>query len=237
MGNPLRKYPDAGTRGLPSIVYNEVPWQEIQYNMAKGWGYQNDFVVGRSSTTVYKDFLTTVINAGTIADAGLIGGVIALTPTGTENDAVECQGTEAFYIDAGYKLAFGVRFKVTDADEQDLVAGLCITDTTACAGTSDEVAFRLADGSANLLYSVTKDSGTAAADTGEDVEDVTFLTCEFLVDGEDKVEFYVDNELVTTVTSGLPNDEVLALTLGTQTGDGSANLMYIDWVYAAQWVK
>lgn len=238
MGNPLFKYPSAIRRGQPSVVYTQVPWLEIAGDPSKGWAFFDDFLGGRSSTTAYKDATTTVITAGTLTNVSALGGILALTPGSNENEGIEMQWIPAMcYPTAGTTIAFGARLKLTDADQSDTVAGLVIQDTTAVAGATDQITFRLADGSANILQQVSKDSVGDAASLGVAAEDITYVTLEILVDGVSSAKFYIDNVLRGTITANICDNEALAPTIAIHNGAAAANILYLDYMYAAQWYK
>ena len=223
--------------GPSPIVWNNIPLGEIVLTGGgKGFGIFDDFIQKPMTTTTYPGVIVTAATAGTLVDGGVEGGVLVLTPGTSEDNGIQMQWGEGFYIDSDSNIAFGARIALLDADQTDIFAGLAITDTTILGGVTDCIGWKVADGSANLLYQVNKDSGdTSGTDSGEDAADTTYVRLECLVTGESKAEWYVDGVKVATSTSGFPNDEVLCPSLAVLTGEAAANTLSVDWFYAYQW--
>jgi len=223
--------------GAPApIVWNKIPLLEIGLNPGKGFGFYDDFINKLLSSTTYTGATVTAINSSTLVDGGVEGGVLVMTPDTSENDGIQMQFGEAFKLDSDSNIAFGARVALADADQMDIFAGLAIADTTILGGVTDCIGFKVADGSANILYQVNKDSGdTSGTDSGADASDATYVNLECIITGESKAEFYVDGDLKATATSGFPNDEVLAPSLAVLTGEGAANTLSVDWAYFYQW--
>ena len=238
MAAPLRAPGASGDHDGPSpIIYNQIPVLDIITGGRNvGWGFYDEFVNQPGSTSTLDGYVLTAYTSGTVVQGGDVGGSIALTPSATEDQGLQIQRGEAFYIDTPYKIAFEARVKVTDVSEADLLVGLAITDTSVLS-TTDEIGLKLADGSANILYIVSKDSAGSATDTTADAADATYVRLGCVIDGETSAKFYVNGVLYTTVTSGFPNDEALAPTIAIANGTNSANTTYVDWFYGYQWYK
>lgn len=230
-------------RGPSPIVWGEIPIDEINSYPGKGWGFFDDFIMQEASTggTTRPGYIVTAITSGTLVDGGTtaVGGILSLTPSGTENQGIELQTPLAYMPNDGEMIAFGARLAVTDVDQADLYVGLSTADT-AIAGSiaNDVIGLGLADGSANLLYYVTKnDSGADGTDTTADLTDATYVRLEGLITEEKQVQLYVDGVRYAnyTTAANIVDDEELAMSVAIINGTGSANIVYLDWLYCYQW--
>jgi hypothetical protein len=189
--------------------------------------------------------LTTVeLGAGSATEvtADEDGGVLVVTNAAGDNDHdfFQWSGTsngavsETFKFEAGKKLLFKSRFKVSDATQSDLVMGLQITDTTPLDVT-DGVFFKKDDGDALLDLRVEKDNTGNQTNGLHTVVDDTYLEVAFFYNGSDKVEGYVNGSLQTTLaTTNLPDDEELTISFGIQNGEAAAKSMSIDYIFVAK---
>jgi len=222
--------------GPSPIIYSEIPADVATGELtARGFMIKDDFNSIVPSTTTYEGYTVTQTH-GTLVNGTTEGGSLVLTLAGADNDLIQLQGTESFYLDAGSHIAAEARFQLVDVLQTDSFFGLSITDTSIGATQpSDILGMGTEDGSANIVYIASKDTGTAYVDSGSDAVDATYVRLGFVATGESSVEFFVDGVSVAVVTTGLPNDEQLALSLSCMAGEGAANNMTIDWMYVAQW--
>jgi hypothetical protein len=232
----FRKHAGAAAGNGPSpILWNVIP-PEVVGNLQpeKGFMIWDDFLGIPQSTTAYNGYTVTNTN-GTLVTAQEEGGALVLTVAGSDNDLIQLQSSEAFFVDVDSTLVAEARIKVVDADQQDVFFGLSITDTSIGASVpTDLIGLGLEDGSADIVYICSKDSGGSYTDTGDDAADATYVRLGFKVTKEDSVKFYVNGVETASVTTGLPNDEQLALSLSNMAGEGAANNLTVDWMYAAQ---
>lgn len=184
--------------------------------------------------------ITTVEAGGGSATEALtpgVGGLLLITNDAADNDADFFQlPNESFKYVAGKRLYFGIRFKVSDATETDIVAGLQITDTTPLAVT-DGIYFQKDDGDTNIDAHVTKDSTSTDATAIATLADDTFITLEFYYDGSTRananIQLFVDGVRVSGMAlTNVPDDEDLTVSFGIQNGEAVAKTMTIDWVRA-----
>lgn len=139
-----------------------------------------DHAAGGGASAIVGGWTVTVVETGggdtTVAlKAGALGGVLVITTDAADNDGANLQvNGEAFSLAAAYPLYFGCKFRVlTDITQDDLLVGLCITDTDLLGGMTDGIYFRKVDASTTLNFVLEKNStetvtayGTAlAADT------------------------------------------------------------------------
>lgn len=191
---------------------------------------------------------TTEAGAGSateaVADAD--GGVLVITNDAADNDLDFFQwsgvdntaGAETFTFTSGKKLFFKARWKVSDATEADYFVGLHILDTTpvgaSAPAVSDGVLFYSADGSAALdFYHYASSSATSSTGISTVTSD-TYLVTAFYYDGGTKIEAFVNDVKVATITPGTLVSTELAVSFGIQNGAAAAKVMSIDFVYVAK---
>jgi len=200
--------------------------------------YFNDFL---TFNTADWTITTTEAGAGDATEALTDEqfGALLITNDAADNDADFFQKKgESFKFVSGKKLAFACRFKVSDATQSDVVVGLQITDTTPLAVT-DGVYWRKDDGDANLDFVVMKDSTATTATAATTLADATYITLGFLYNGTTGIEYWsataagVWTKLGTSVTTNMPDDELLTISFGIQNGEAVAKTMTVDWIYAA----
>ena len=182
------------------------------------------------------DWTVTETQAGaTQAVVAGDGGILALTNSAADDDLNAIQwANETFKFEAGKRLWFKSRFKVSDATQSDLVIGLQITDATPLA-VSDGLYFAKADGSTSLSLVVTKNS-TATTTTGvATLASNTYVTVGFVYDGASRVDIFVNDVRVkSSVTTNLCDDEELTLSIAVQNGEAAAKTLSVDYVFVAK---
>jgi hypothetical protein len=195
--------------------------------------YYNDFLVEQDYAAA--DWVVTTTEAGSgNATEALEGdedsGALLITNDDADDDLDSLQHTqEVWRLTSGKRLWFKTRVKVSDADQSDLFIGLCVTDTTPLAAT-DRIGFQSDDGDANIDALSEKDSTETNTDTGSDLADDTYVELGFYYDGAGSVTYFVNDALVATHTSNLPDDERMCLTIHLQNGEAAAKTASIDYV-------
>ena len=199
-----------------------------------GYGYATDFVEHVPAGTALSGWVVTAVNTSTVASADEVGGAITILSDTAENDGLQAQQSEIYKPTAGTDIVFSTKVKLLDVLASDLFVGLAKTDTTILASNPDAMCgFILADGAADLKY-IVRDAGVgAAADTGVNLVNNTYVVLGMKVYGTTKVEFFVDGEKVATVTTNIPTENV-ALSIAFLTGDASANSVTLDNVVCFQ---
>lgn len=191
--------------------------------------FNDQFVTGSNGWTV------TNVGTGTELLVDADGGVLELTNSAADDDSTAVQRTnESFLFESGKKLFFKTKFKLDDATQSDLVAGLQISDTTP-GSVTDGVFFFKDDGATSLQFSVIKDStSTINTNIGTLVDD-TFIELGFFYDGDSTIKVFVDNSFVANVvTTNLPDDEVLAPSFFVQNGEAVAKKMSLDFYFVSK---
>lgn len=185
------------------------------------------------------DCTTTLAEAGsaetTVAlKAGATGGALLITTDNADNDGanIQLQG-EAFKLASGKPAYFGCKFQISEPTESDFFVGLAITDSDILGGVTDAAGFKKVDGSASILFDMTKDSATTDTVVGTAVG-ATDMILEFYFDGTN-LDSYVDGVLQTRqAQTNLPDDEYLTPTVQFLTGSDLAITMTIDWLRCFQ---
>lgn len=194
--------------------------------------YFNDF--GNTADYAAADWTVTETGIATQAIASDEKyGALLITNAAADNDLSTQQlNEETFALDAGKKLWYETRVKINDVDQVDNFFGLCITDTTPLDAT-DRVGFQLTDESASLDFLCEKNSVETKEDTEVDAVDATYVKLGFYWDGSNKVEYYVDRQKRGTISTNIPNDENLAITIHHQNGEAAAQTCTVDYIFVA----
>jgi hypothetical protein len=182
------------------------------------------------------DWTVTETQAGaTQALADGDGGLLLLTNTAADDDLVALQKVgESFRFEAGKKLFFEARFRVSDATQSDVVMGLQITDTTPL-DVSDGVFFIKADGAATVNFVVEKNGTTTTASSVATLANNTFVSLGFYYDGVSQVQYFVNGVSAgASVTTNLPDDEDMTVSFAIQNGEAVAKTMTVDYVFVAK---
>ncbi len=163
------------------------------------------------------------------------GGLLLITNTAADNDLVSLQKVgESFRFASGKPLFFEARFKVSDATQSDVVIGLQITDTTPLDVT-DGVFFIKADGAATVDFLVEKNNTATTASAVATMANDTFIRLGFYYDGISAVQYFVNGSIAgSSVTTNLPDDEDMTITIAIQNGEAVAKTMTVDYVYVAK---
>ena len=218
------------TNGVTTAKSIEPMGQFILPDVTKAHTYFDDF-----DTYTAADWTVTETGVATQALANEDGGVLLVTNAAADDDASFSQKVgESFKFEAGKKLWFEARLKVSDATQSDWVVGLQITDTTPLAVT-DGVYFRKDDGDANIDFVVIKNS-TATTATAVSVNvDATYVRLSFYYNGVDEIVYFVDGvRQGKSVTTNLPDDEELTISFGVQNGEAVAKTMSVDYILSAK---
>ena len=232
-----------GTRHIgKNLVYYNGPNRKSLYDAVGPDVFQffEDFngpVVATTDALV--GWTTTLVEAGggesTVTMPDAHGGALLLTTDANEDDGINFQKIgENFLLLAGVQAVyFGVRLKISDATQSDILVGLCITDTTLLGGLSDGVYFEKLDGSTSMSCTTEKNSTETQTDSiGTFVAD-TYYTLEWYWDGT-SVEFFVDGASVAQHTANICDDEELTPSIHFLAGAAAVKTCTVDWIRAIQ---
>jgi hypothetical protein len=204
--------------------------------------------LGQPAATIFHtyfedfDYYTAADWTVTETDAGATqaltdgdGGLLLITNTAADNDLVSLQKKgESFRFESGKALFFEARFKVSDATQSDVVIGLQITDTTPLDVT-DGVFFIKADGAATVDFRVEKNNTATTASAMATMANDTYIRLGFYYDGVSAVQYFVNGSIAgSSVTTNLPDDEDMTITIAIQNGEAAAKTMTVDYVYVAK---
>jgi len=180
----------------------------------------------------------TVVEVGgtsTHVVTDLEGGALLITCAGNEDDGVSMQlgagAGENIALTAGQCMYFGIEFAINDVDQVDALFGATVTDTAVLGGVTDGLYFRTVDESAVLNF-VTEKNSVESSTAVATLVDTTYVTAEFLFDGE-TVSAYINGGLISSTANSaatFPDDELLRLTLEVLSGEATANTCTIKWL-------
>jgi len=203
-------------------------------------------------------FTGTALNSGTGAvTVDQKFGVYRMSGAATtDNSGYQIQGDmETFSLTAGKRTLFETKLRYSDATESEVLAGLCITDTTLidAGGTfatadltfSDGIGFYKPDGQTTYYCFIIRDSVMVASSgpfTGPAASTDVRLGIEVRMDpntaGKGKALFYMDGQLVCgldSTTMPYESEEILTPSVAFNTGDNlGTKTCDVDYVRAAQ---
>ena len=176
------------------------------------------------------DWTVTVVGTGTASLAAGNGGVLDLTNSAADNDAVFLQKPGlTVRLDDGKPLWFDCRFKVNDATQSDFVFGLQVTDTTPL-DVGWGVFFLKSDGANTADFYVEKSAVATITPAVATIEDDTFTRLGFYYNGVDNIDIFQDGQLVgQSSVANLPDDVSIGISFGIQNGEAVAKTMDIDY--------
>jgi hypothetical protein len=227
------------------INQNLAYWDTHQCRILDAWGptvtkYLNDFVNAQLvSADAPLGWTVTLVEGGggesTITAVDAVGGQILLTTDAFDNDGINMQVTgENFLLAAAKPCYFGIKLKISEATQSDLLVGLCITDTDLLGAMTDGVYFRKVDASAALSFVLEKGSAETTAVVLATMAAGTWYTLEFFFDGVN-VDCWVNGTLQTRLAiTNLPNTEELTPSIHVLTGEAVSHTCTVDWVRAIQ---
>lgn len=196
---------------------------------------EDDFVYELDTGwTAIKDSGATV---AIVADT--IGGELAITSAGTtENDGGSVQGNEIFAVAANKNMFFQTRIKNNDVDQSDICVGFTVnfaTNPENMLTATDRIVFQVDDGAASILCKTEKDGTETSTDSGVDMVDDTYIKLGIACSGTGKVEFFINDNLVATHGTNIPDDENLAIAAMSLSGSASGTrVTTIDYLMGAR---
>ena len=191
----------------------------------------NDYTAGDWTVTETDGSATEATTAGD-------GGLLLITNTAADNDAVVMQKTPAaFAMTAGKQAWFKVKFKVSDATQSDIQFGVVIVDTTPLDAT-DGIYFIKNDDAATVDFIVRKNAttGSTIATSVATLSNNTYVTLGWYYDGISLVQYSVDDVIkgaVSGTSAFLPDATNLTVSMMIQNGEAVAKTMTVDYIFAA----
>lgn len=228
----VSRSPNGLTNSTPDDLLKDFP---IQWQLKKLISRGTDFDRYRAA-----DWTGTVVGTGTVAQINEVGGVLRLATSAGATDAVYLDRVgECYQFIAGLKAWFRSRFRVSDATNTELVAGLQITGTTPMA-VSDGVYFHKPSAGTRLyLVQVSAATGaTTTKDTGVDLVASAYVDAGFAYDGVGNIDWEILGTTGNIVARGkeAANLPTVTLTesLGVLNAAAAIHDFDIDYVFAAQ---
>lgn len=208
--------------------------------LSKIYGYRNDF-----STFVADEWTVTEVGTSTQNILDARNGVLSLISGGTENDGTQLQlGGSAdgettgmsFIPVSGKNIWFECNIASPAWTQHEAFVGLHVQDTSVAESKgSDYIGFIKADGVAFLSASTSANSVVTTATSVFTPTDsaTTFVKLGFKVTSLDKVEFYVNDILVSTITTTIPTTG-MKLSIAHTAGEAVSKTLNIDFVQCYQ---
>lgn len=207
--------------------------------------YRNDF-----HTFLVGEWVQTVIGTtptATVHDEA--GGVLLLTTSASDNDAIQLQlGTInaatglSFQFTSTKPAWFQARIKQSDADTKDWAIGFASADTTVLGdssayaqGATEFIGFAsdatLSAGTAHFVTKLTTETASASLGT---LADATYITVGFYWDGTTATPWYNGAKVTSAATALTIPTSALKLTIAVRNAGAGADTMGIDYVDAFQ---
>lgn len=204
--------------------------------------FVKDFDIGAATPL---NWTVTKVGTGTITVGSQDQGVITLTNSAADNDALSCQiKNPHFVFRSGKDSWFATRFKINDATQSDALIGMTGLDTTPIGGVgteetgvADGVFFYKIDGQTDLRFASRKGGVTVAQKSAiATLADATNVFIGWHYDGTE-FKIYVADVLVATVAApfatGVPAN-VVGMNVSMQNGEAVAKSMDLCLLYSAQ---
>lgn len=161
------------------------------------------------------------------------GGVMIISSAANEDDGVNMQlKGEAFKLESGKPCYFGIRMKLSEATQSDVLVGLCITDTTLLGGMTDGVYFEKLDGGTTINF-VSEKNSTETTTALSTAMDTSYHIFEFLWDGT-TLSCYLDGTETAHTQTNIPDDEPLTPSIHFLAGSAGVKTCTVDWLRAIQ---
>lgn len=212
-----------GNLPQPSPIVTHDDWDDFARFLASDW------TITRVGTTP-----TEALTDGN-------GGLLLLTTVASAASSTFLQKVGASFLPTqGKQLWFATRFKVSNATDTQLVAGLQLTDTSPLDVTDGMYFVKSTAAVATVDFVCRKDAttGSVSSVAVATLADDTFVDLAFYYDGKQTVNIFVngkntvDLNLTSTPTAYLP-DTVLRVSFGVQNGASTARTATYDYLFAS----
>lgn len=221
--------------GMTNALLNSVFGLALPFNDPTLFHtYFNDFDVYTAGDWVVTETDAAATQALTAGD----GGLLLITNTAADNDAVTLQKTPAAFAFSATKQAFfRTRFKASDVTQNDFQFGIVIVDTTPLDAT-DGIYFQSDDGVATVDVYVRKNATTGSnkASAVTTLVNDTFITLEWYYDGAGRLYYGSNNVILGSMDASstyLPDATNLTVSFTVQAGEAGAETMTVDYLFAA----
>lgn len=201
---------------LPDMTKVHTFWEDFDYYIPADW-------------------TVTEVGVATQLEEDADGGRLLITNAAADDDASFSQKVgESYLFETGKKLWFDCILKASDATQTDIAIGLQITDTSPFDVT-DGVFFRKRDGDTSIEFVVEKNNVPTTTLAIADLADDTDIRLSFFYDGKSAIKIFAGGvQVATSVTTNLPDDEVLTISYALENGEAAAKTMSIDYIMVAK---
>lgn len=172
-----------------------------------------------------------------------VNGVLRITNDGAQNDMDELvYGCECWQLVDCYPLYAEIRVNIDDPDNASFWFGLITGDTWWAGAPDDYVVFHIDAAGDDLEISTELNGVPTNVDTGLDLADNTWYILSFHWDGNGTIHWFVFTDAqeggycvaTGTITTTIPQDELLTLGFGLRNDEAAAHSMDIDYIYCVQ---
>lgn len=195
--------------------------------------YLNDFDTYVAADWVVSETDSAATEALTAGD----GGLLLITNTAADNDAVTLQKTPSGFAFSATKRAwFSSRFKVSDATQSDIQFGMVIVDTSPLDAT-DGIYFQKDDGAATVDVYVRKNATTGSnkASSVTTLADDTYIVLQWYYDGAGRLFYGANNVNLGSMDASstyFPDATNITVSFTLQNGEAVAKTMTVDYLFA-----
>lgn len=230
--NIVTRLPNGLSDQALDTIFSSVPFSVA--GMVNWYQYFNDFMNYLGST----EWTVTNANGGTLALRDEAGGVLRITNGATNGFFVTIQKIgEAFLPAAGKQFAGRIKVRTPDATNTQIVAGLCITDTTPSDAT-DGIYLYKADAAAAAVLIVRKNATTGSESLAlGDMANDTWFTLDLFYDGGDRLYAAVNGTMIGYLpytTDYIPDTEITPTVLNLNGAAGASEVVDVDTLWFAQ---
>ena len=209
---------------LPDMTRMHVFWEDFDYKLQANVtpNDTHDWIILQGGTPTQ-----------TLATAD--GGRVVLTNSATSGNQIFLQKIgESFLFETGKKIWFECLMQSNDPVESLIVMGLQAIEANP-TDVDDGVFFFSEDGSDDFRLVVEKNNLATSTLMISDLQANTDTRCSFFYNGADKILAYVDGvQVATSVTTNLPDDEVLTVVFGIRNGEAASKTLTVDYIFAAK---
>lgn len=164
-------------------------------------------------------------------------GALRMVTNDADNDALTLQlNGEQVALASNRTIYFVTRVKLGDVSNTDFSVGLSVALSSGTnhvlAGVTDSIQFK-AEAGGNIDVVAEKDSTETDNDSGSDMADDTYVKLMAEIEGTDRINYFVDDSLVDTITNNLPDDEALAPYFEVRNASAATSELNADYLILA----
>ena len=229
---------DGSTTGGFTMAREDGKYSTANWAITEYFSILDEFSTGSPFETNADSYVITTTEAGAgsatevLQDAN--SGTLLITNAAGDNDLDSIQSIkEHVKLTASKKTVAFARFKVSDATESDVLVGWVIRDTTPLTNT-DGLYFIKGDGQEDYKFIANMNSTITSVSSVATGADDTYVTLGFECDGTTSCTPYVNGTAGTAITTNLPTDEELCLTVHIQNGEAVAKTATVDYWFVQQ---